>query len=414
MRLIRTLSICALLVAVGCAKPKVAPDYARQLEPGQAALRLVTDPARMPNLAAAFGDSDRFLLDSIDQSIRWFAAPSSKQFFPIEGISHEQARASLVAFRDVAERSQSAEEFSLDVNRLFHVYESVGYDGQGTVLFTGYFTPIFSGSLARQGEYQYPLYQRPSDLATDPVTGQPRGRVLADGSYISYPSRGEIESSEILAGSELVWLNDPLSAYLIHVNGSAKLRLDEGREMFVGYAGKTDREYASLGKAIIEAGMVKKEKMNLPAIKRAYEKNPQKVIDLMKVNESYVFFKEYDGSNWPSGSLGVRVTADRSIATDKKIFPRGGIIIVDTDVQTISQGHRPTTRLMLDQDTGGAIRAPGRADLFRGIGPTAEILAGGQYAEGRLFYLFLKPQFVKEYSTPQGGNSGTGTIPSRN
>ena len=111
-------------------------------------------------------------------------------------------------------------------------------------------------------------------------------------------------------------------------------------------------------------------------------------------NESYVFFKEYDGASWPAGSLGVQVTPRRSIATDKRIYPRGGIVLVDTTVKSLTGEETMFTQFMVDQDTGGAIRAPGRADLYMGVGPTAGIKAGNQYAEGFLYYIFLKSDAV--------------------
>ena len=95
----------------------------------------------------------------------------------------------------------------------------------------------------------------------------------------------------------------------------------------------------------------------------------------------------------------MKVTPETSLATDKKIYPRGGVLLVDTQAVTFSSGNRPFLRFMLDQDTGGAIEAPGRADIYMGVGPGAEILAGGQYAEGRLYYFFLKPQFIDRYAT---------------
>jgi membrane-bound lytic murein transglycosylase A len=186
--------------------------------------------------------------------------------------------------------------------------------------------------------------------------------------------------------------------YLIHVNGSAKLRLAEpGRPdkfMYVGYAGKTDRPYRSLGESMIEADLLTRDTVSLAAIKRLFERDPQRVIDLMYRNENYVFFTEYDGDHWPAGSLGVRVTPERTLATDKKIYPRGGVVLVDTTAVTFGRERREFLQFMLDQDTGGAIQAPGRADIFLGIGPSAEILAGGQYAEGTLYYFVLKPDFV--------------------
>ncbi|MDY7107079.1 MAG: MltA domain-containing protein [Planctomycetota bacterium] len=403
----RILPLAALLfiialLALGCAQEKTAegpalapgPDYGRPLPPGRSALRLILDPRHYPDLGRAYRDRDALLLSAMEESLRWFAAPSSRQFFPFEGITHDQARESVAAMLDLLEHSPSESAFIADVKRLFDIYESVGYNGEGIVLFTGYYAPIFNASRTRTERFTHPLYARPEDLVTDPVTGEPQGRRAADGSVVPYYTRREIEASNMFAGSELVWLEDALSAYIIHINGSAKLRLTDGSVMYIGYAGKTDRPYASLGQAMVEAGLLRRGAVTLSAIRRTFRRHPRQVRELMLTNENYVFFTEYEGGNWPAGSLGVKVTAERSLATDKKIYPRGGVVLVDTEAVTFDAGSRRFLRFMLDQDTGGAIQAPGRADMFMGVGPGAAILAGGQYAEGRLYYLFLKPEHV--------------------
>jgi len=410
-------SLLSLALLPGCG-PKTAaidpapagPDYSRQLAPGSSALRLVLDPARVP-VAQAWRNGDAFLYDALDESLIWFAAPSSRQFYPIEGITHEQARASLVAFQELLDNSLSEEDFITEFHQLFDIYESVGYDGRGTVLFTGYYAGEFPASLEETGRFRYPLYQRPADLATDPTTGHPLGRRTADGSVVPYYTRREIESSNMFAGSELVWLEDPLSVYIIHINGSAKLRLPDGSLMFVGYGGKTDRPYGSLGKAIIDAGLLTRDKMSLAGIKKLYQRQPERIAELIYTNENYVFFTEYEGDKWPSGSLGVKVTQETSLATDKQIYPRGGLVLADTQAVTFSSGTRRFTRFMFDQDTGGAIEAPGRADIYMGDGNSAEILAGGQYAEGKLFYFFLKPRHVAQYSPDPAPGAGTAPHP---
>lgn len=382
-----------------------APDYSRQLQPGESALRLITDPTRFPDLGGAYRNRDVWLLDGIDRSLSWFASPSSRQFFPFGSITHEQARVSLIAFSHLLQSSPDEASFVADVMRMFDVYESVGYNGQGVVLFTGYCSPIFNASRTRTERFQYPLYRRPADLATDPKTGQPLGRKLADGSIVPYYTREEIERSKMFAGNELVWLEDALSAYIVHVNGSAKLRLEDGSEMYVGYAGKTDRPYVGLGKTMLDEGVLKPNQLSLKEIRRVYRENPELVKRLINRNESYVFFTEYEPDRWPAGSLGVRVSPETTLATDKKIYPRGGLVLVDTQAVTFSMGKRRFLRFMLDQDTGGAIQAPGRADIYMGEGLSAEILAGGQYAEGRLYYLFLKPEYVQQFAntlSPQG------------
>jgi membrane-bound lytic murein transglycosylase A len=403
------------MLAAGCASEKSVraplepqPNYSRPLPPGESALRLVIDPARLPDLRGVYQDRDALLLDAIDESLRWFDAPSSRFFYPFEGFTHDQNRASLLAMKRLLESSDSADAFVTEVRRRFNVYESVGYNGDGVVLFTGYYAPIFRASREPTAQFTYPLYKRPDDLVTDPVTGEPQGRRMPDGSIAPYPTRREIETSNMLAGSELVWLPDALSAYIIHVNGSAKLRLRDGEVMYIGYAGKTDRPYASLGKALVDAGQIEPDAVSLSAIERLHDRRPDVVEEAMLENENYVFFTEYDGGRWPAGSLGVRVTPESSLATDKSIYPRGGLVIVDTRAVTVSRGTRRFLKMMLDQDTGGAIKAPGRADIFMGIGPGAEVLAGGQYAEGRLYYLFLKPEFVEqEIAAMRGGTASS-------
>ncbi len=390
-----------LLTLGGCSQQKTAsnqptgPDYNRPLPRGTQSLRMITDPAAMPDLDSAWAERDIFLRDALDRSIEWYGAPSSRQWFPICNITHEQAMASVISMRELMRTAPDGESFREAIRTKFDVYESVGCDDEGTVLFTGYYAPDFHASRTKSSRFSTPLYMRPDDLVTDPVDGTPLGRQLADGSIVTYPSRRSIEQHQLLKGSELVWVEDPLSAYIIHVNGSAKLRMDDGTTMFIGYAGKTDRPYTGLGRLMVSEGILREDELSLPAIRRSWKRNPGTVESLIHRNENYVFFQEYPGENWPAGSLGVPVTMERSLATDKSIFPRGAVVLVETDAVTLSRGTRPFVQFMLDQDTGGAINAPGRADIFMGIGATAEILAGGQYAEGRLYYFFLKPDEVR-------------------
>ncbi len=385
---------------VGCraneapAEPLVqtrGPDYGRELPPGASALRRL-DRMDYPDLEGPFRDADHRVRTAIDQSLSWFAAPSSRQFFPFEGFTHDQARESLVAFREILDSAATAADFEREVYRRFDVYQSVGWNGRGTVLFTGYFSPVFDASPVRTSRFTAPLYTRPDDLVTDPTTGEPLGRRVASGRIEPWPTRRTIESTRMFAGNELVWVEDKLSAYIIHVNGSAKLRMPDGSARYIGYAGKTDRPYSGLGKRLLDAGVVSEDELSLSAIRKLYRTQQATIDDLILDNESYVFFTEYDGDAWPSGSLGVPVTTEATLATDKKIYPRGGVVLVDTQAVSLTRGKEPFQRFMLDQDTGGAIRAPGRADIFMGIGPTAEILAGGQYAEGELYYFMLKPE----------------------
>ena len=391
------MALCLFLL--GCSStPESKPEYDRPLTAGRSALVRVYPGDLIPSPGVAYQHRDEGLIEAIDQSLLWFMAPSTRQFFPFEDIcTHEQAQASLIAFRELLLSGLSPQEFTRELWRKFELYRSVGWNGEGTVLFTGYYAPEFRASRVRAPGFDHPLYRRPPDLVTDPDTGRPLGRRTADGGTAPNPTRREIEQGDLLAGTELVWLEDEFATYVVQVNGSAKLMLTDGSIIYVGYDGKTDREYKGLGTVAVESGLIAPESLSLPALDNAWRRNPTLVRKLMYANESYVFFTEYDGNNWPAGSLGVKVTPQSSLATDKKIYPRGGMVLVNTILASTTHGNPEFLRFMLDQDTGGAIRAPGRADIFMGVGPAAETLAGGQYAEGVLYYYILKPELVPQY-----------------
>jgi membrane-bound lytic murein transglycosylase A len=288
----------------------------------------------------------------------------------------------------------------------FEIWQTRGRNGKGKAVITGYCSPEFKASAVRTETFKYPLYRRPVDLVTDSVTGEPLGRRNADGSLGQWGTRKEILESNQLAGYELIWLSSAFEVYICEVNGSAKLILPDNSVKYVGYAGKTGREYVGLGTSLVNAGVITKRQRNLPTIKALYQRDAALVQQYIDKNENMVFFQMYDGKNWPAGSLGVPVTDYATVATDKKIFPRGLVMLFDTQVADYAGRMRDFDQFMMDQDTGGAIRAAGRADIYMGIGAAAEILAGNQYAEGTFYYFVLKPEFVSKYPQPTAAVQG--------
>lgn len=384
------------LAMAGCRQREVRDDsvdrYSRPLAPGQMALELVP-PGERPDFSIGFGTDRAALLQAIDESLAYYAKPSSKRYFPYLTITHDRAVRSLEALRELVESSPSGATLHREIAARFDVYQSVGCDDDGTVLFTGYCEPIYAGSRTPTPEFRYPLYQLPADLVKSPE-GKCLGRRRADGSLEPYPTRYEIDAEGVLRGRdlELVWLNDPLAAYVVHVQGSARLRLPDGTEMRVGYAGKTDRPYRSLGEKLIEDGKIRRDDISLFTIRKYFDRHPDELNQYLGHNESYIFFREtHDG---PYGSLNAKVTPMRTIATDKTVFPRGAMAFLDTRLPKLVDGYRlaprPYRGFALDQDTGGAIRSAGRCDVFIGTGPQAERIAGHTKFEGRLYYLFLK------------------------
>lgn len=384
-------TLLAGVVIAGCRTQikEAKTPYDRPLPPGRLALRKITNPHEIPDFTMACLDlSD--LRAAIGHSLNYLQKPSSQQFFPCGQITHSLALESLNEFTELLDSGLKGGQLSKAIREKFDVYMSVGCDDKGTVLFTGYYTPIFDGSLVRSERFQYPLYKQPDDLIKSP-NGEILGRRQADGQISPYPSRAVIEESRMLRGKELVWLSDPFEGYIAHVQGSAKFRLPDGEMATVGYAANNGHDYRSIARELVEDGRISAERMSLSAMIDYFKRYKDQVDMYIRRNPRFVFFKKEDGP--PLGCLNEPVTLVRSIATDKSIFPRGCLAFISTTLPR-AMGNRAVNQLYsgfaLDQDAGGAIRAPGRCDVYMGQGEIAGKLAGQTYQEGRLYYLFLK------------------------
>lgn len=385
------LSLAALLLiafATGCktTPPEPAPDYWQPLPPGAPALLPLAPGEAHPDFSQQW-NARAELLPALEGSLAWTRKPSSTRFFPIEGVSHERALKSLERFRQLLEESQGPDEFGRHLEEEFSVYKSAGWNGSGGgVLFTAYCTVELEGSRTADATHRYPLYALPPDLAKGP-DGEILGRKGAQG-LEPYPTRALIEANALLAGKglELAWLASPMDAYIAHVNGSAVVHLEDGSFLRLGYAGKNGRSYVSLGAELVKDKRLAKEELSLASIRKWAREHPDEVESYLQRNESFVFFTPIDHA--PHGSLDVPVTGWRSLATDKTLFPRGAITFVDTRLGP--SGGADVHQFLFDQDTGGAIRTAGRADMYLGQGAEAERVAGATRAEGQLYYLFLK------------------------
>ncbi len=388
--------LIVIMACAACAPVKTAkPDYGKPAPFGWGLFR-VCDRGRWPDIAVAFEGRDQAMLDALDRSLKWFDIESSKKAFQIGDVTHLRAQASIWALRKILTESKNATEFDVAISNNFYCYTSWGYDRWGTVLYTGYYSPVFNASAKRTSVYQYPIYKRPADLISDPKTGEVKGQQTSSG-LKPYPTRSELESGNMLVGQELFWVASRMDQYIIHVNGSAKLELSDGRVTYIGYAGTNGHKYTGLGHTLIQEGVLPPEGLSLPAIRAYFANKPDLLEKYINMNDRFVFFREYDGNNWPAGSLGFKVAAKRSLATDKEIFPRAGLVLVDTQLTPGKDRKEPFSQFLFDQDTGGGIRAPGRADIFMGVGPEAEAYAGGQFADGGLFYFFLKHENTLEW-----------------
>lgn len=334
-------------------------------------------------------ESDRqALLTAIDYSLDYLASSKAVDAYtqyPVPGVTRDRVRRSLERFRELVVYSTSATDLQAAILREFELYESVGNDGLGTVHFTGYFEPTFAASRVPTAEYRYPLYRRPPTLEqwTEP-----------------HPTRVELEGVDGLQGSqgrlrglELVWLRDRLEAFLVQVQGSARLQLTDGSTMSVGYNGRTHHDYTSLGRELVNEGKFTLEELTLPIVLQYFQENPADLSRYIPRNDRFVFFHETDGGA-PSGTLEFPVTAERTIATDKTIMPMGALAIIQLDLPLETAAStfevRPVSRFVLNQDTGGAIQGPGRVDIFMGTGQTAGDRAGLMNSDGQLYFLLLR------------------------
>jgi membrane-bound lytic murein transglycosylase A len=380
-----------VFIIVGCQKPQaqvVAPEYDKPLAPGQLALRKITNPAEIPDFTNACQNLSN-LSTAIDNSLDYLK--KTQKGYPYADITHDQVVKSLNAFKDLLKSGLSGTQLNDAIRQKFDVYMSVGCDDAGTVLFTGYYTPIFDGSTVKTAQFQYPLYRQPDDLVKA-GDGKILGRKAADGQITPYPARAEIENSNMLAGSEIVWLDDPFKVYIAHVQGSAVIRMPDGRLVTYGYAANNGHEYKPIIKQLIDEGKIPADRVSLASLMDYFKANSTLVRQYTQLNPRFVFFTQSTDST-PRGSINEPVIAYRSIATDKTIFPRAALAFITTNLprQLGSSTYTgPYAGFALDQDTGGAIRAAGRCDIYLGIGDEAGKMAGQTYQEGKLYYLFLK------------------------
>ncbi|MGA0037519.1 MAG: murein transglycosylase A [Burkholderiaceae bacterium] len=276
--------------------------------------------------------------------------------------------------------------------------------GSGNTV-TGYYEPLLLGSKTRSGRFDTPLYRTPKDLVTvdlnDPYPElralRLRGRLVkgANGQgdrVVPYATRGELEKSGQLRGLELVYVEDPVEAFFLQVQGSGRVQLDNGQMMRVGYANQNGHPYKSIGRWLVDKGELTLAQATMQGIKAWLAKNPQRKDELLHQNPSMVFFKELpasqDATEGPFGSLGVPLTAGRSVAVDNRFVPAGLPVFVQTRIPTgVNSNFKPTARLMFAQDTGSAIQGAHRADFFFGSGPVAGELAGKMKAQGSMVVL---------------------------
>ena len=310
---------------------------------------------------------------------------------------------SLEVFRTFIRSNPSTTELNQFIKRRYRVYKSIGGPQTGQVLFTGYFEPVLEGSLMPGPDYPYPVYGLPDDLVHVDLSSfadRYRGKRLTgrlDGrTVVPYYDRREIlEQKNALPGMRpIAWVRDRIGLFFLEIQGSGKIRLTDGALMNLHYGATNGHPYRSIGALLIREGKIPKEEMSMQKIRQYLNDHPHEVDDILNHNPSRVFFKT--GTGGPFGSIGVALTPGRSLATDRHLFVKGALTFVKTTKPLLdATGHirswSKMNRFLLNQDTGGAIRGPGRGDIFWGYGPYAEVAAGHMKHFGQLYVLVLHP-----------------------
>ncbi len=272
---------------------------------------------------------------------------------------------------------------------------AVSTDDRGAVegMVTGYYEPLLQGSRQRDKRNLYPVHGVPDNLLTVELGDlfpelkgkRVRGRVEGN-KVVPYWSRGEIVAQgKHLPAKTLAWVDDAVELFFLQIQGSGRIRLPDGSLLRVNYADQNGHPYRSIGRLLVERGDLKLEEASMQGIQAWARANPVRLDELLNANPSYVFFREMPASDdGPLGALGVPLTAERSIAVDPRSIPLGAPVFLAT---TRPNSAQPLNRLMLAQDTGGAIRGAVRADFFWGFGKEAGNLAGRMKQRGRMWVL---------------------------
>jgi len=399
----RSLPVCAVAVALvlaGCVTPPPPPAKPAQPVPATpvtpvqlpaqpAVPAAPTPPAKAEFIPARFADLPGWDRDDLRAAWPAFMLSCSK----LAGAADWKEPCAIA--KTVDANSQAA--IRLFFESFFDPHQVVAPDGSSSGLITGYYEPLLRGARKKGGPYQTPLYKVPDDmviidlgsvypeLANKRVRGRLKGKRV-----VPYPSREEISRSG-LPGNELLWVDDSVEAFFLEVQGSGRVQLPDGETVRVAYADQNGRPYQSIGKWLVQKGELTTEQATAQGIKAWIDGHPTRQQELFNANPSYVFFKEEklpDPKVGPKGTLNVPLTPQRSVAIDRSQLPLGAPVYLNTTLP--GDDEMPLQRLMLAQDTGGAIKGAIRLDLFFGFGSEAADFAGRMKQRGNIWVLLPK------------------------
>jgi membrane-bound lytic murein transglycosylase A len=336
---------------------------------------------------------------AIERSIRYYDNSGRDKIYRVGDklIDAGKLKETLIAFNEVLRQAESSEDLKRKIAADFDIYLAARTDTDQKALFTGYYEPLLEGSRTCTERYKYPLYRTPPDLIIKPSTANEDsiGR-MQDGEFVPYFSRKEIDADGILRGRglELIWVDDPVELFSLHIQGSGKIKLEDGTLITVTYAQNNGRPFRSVTRFMLDGGKISGRDASYRNFKTFLKgKSEQELYEILSYNERYIFFRFAD--NEPVGSLGEPVTPDRTIATDPDFFPQGALAFIRLRKPVFDGEGKivrriPFSRFVLSQDKGSAIKGPARVDLFCGFGKKAQITAGSLKEKGDLYLLLKK------------------------
>jgi len=376
-----------------------------QAEPGKSASPIRAELLEEKNLPA-FEDDMQFLrlAAAIESSLHYFdRIPAVRQFeFAGHRFRADKCRQVLARFAAFIQTDPTEAALRKWVSRHFRVYAVSRGGVSEPVLYTGYYMPVLRGSREKSGPYQHPVYGRPVDLVSfDPsdfsdscLQRQMVGRV-AGKTVVPYYSRKTIQNTNVLSdtAAPIVWVDDPVALFFLHVQGSGMVCLESGELINVHYAASNGLGYKSIGKYLIDSGKIARKDLTMQSIRVYLAAHPQQRSEILARNPRYIFFEEETGG--PVGCLSVELTPGRSIAMDQDLYPPGVPALIKSRKPALGPGGEVKSwerfsRLVLNQDAGDAIRGMNRVDIFWGGGRYAEAAAGRMKEPGRLYILLPK------------------------
>jgi len=346
------------------------------------------------------------LIRSIDFSLKYLNKidPKTLMSFGKEKFTSKNIKTSLIDFKEKLKELGLTKKFFTYIRKNYTFYKS----SAKKVLYTGYYEANLKGSLTQSDIYKYPLYRKPEDLYRIDLSKFPfyhkynglpeilRGRLSKDNLILPYYTRKEIDSEKKLAEKnlEIVWVDNVIELFFLQIQGSGIIHLDTGETLRVNYAESNGHAYQAIGRLLIDKGLLSKENVSMQSIRNYIEKHPEQMEQIFNYNPSYIFFRKVDEG--PIGSIGVPLTPFRSIATDRHLFPKGAICYIKTRLPLFDENNKVKEwklfqSFVLNQDSGGVIRTPGRVDLFTGNGKKSELIAGHINQNGNLYFLIKKP-----------------------